>query len=393
VFAPQKSMSPIASSSSTPALLLEGLDNPLASLAATGSSAGAVVAAAPTSSSLSVVLVHPVVLLHILDHHTRRSIQPAPQQRVIGTLLGRRCLDDDRALEITNAFAVPHAERGDEEVAIGKDYNKTMLALHLKAMANNTSGRRHDSNNTVQAAGIKETVVGWYATTSDDPAAPLVGATSSLIHEFYALETADAAAQAAAWATGAAAAATDATALLAGSSSVTATAAAAEPIHLVVDTRLLHNQLHISAYKSTPLFLNNQAAGNVFHELPVTVTCSEPELICLQEMIFKDTTNSSMKDAETTEVLQQSMERLHALLTDTLTFVDQIVDNPQNTEHLAELGKQITDTLAVVPTVRAQVFDQLFHDALQDLLMVSYLSQVTKTQLTIAEKLNATLGI
>lgn len=37
--------------------------------------------------SVSHVIVHPLVLLHVLDHHTRRQ---EVSGRVIGTLLGRR---------------------------------------------------------------------------------------------------------------------------------------------------------------------------------------------------------------------------------------------------------------------------------------------------------------
>merc|ERR1712176_1463925 len=104
------------------------------------------------------------VLLHVLDHHTRRQ---EGSGRVIGTLLGRR---DGKKIEVTNCFAVPHAERGDE-VAIGKDFNKQMLALHLKS-------------------NPKEVVVGWYASTPSSPLdMPLVADTSSLIHDFYATET------------------------------------------------------------------------------------------------------------------------------------------------------------------------------------------------------------
>jgi len=39
------------------------------------------------SSHVNCVIVHPLVLLSILDHHTRR---PDATGRVIGTLLGRR---------------------------------------------------------------------------------------------------------------------------------------------------------------------------------------------------------------------------------------------------------------------------------------------------------------
>ena len=60
---------------------------------------------------------------------------------------------------------MPHAERGDE-VAIGKDFNKQMLALHLRA-------------------NRKETVVGWYASAAlgdveGEEAPDLIANTSSI---------------------------------------------------------------------------------------------------------------------------------------------------------------------------------------------------------------------
>ena len=39
------------------------------------------------ADTISQVIVHPLVLLHVLDHHTRRQ---EGSGRVIGTLLGRR---------------------------------------------------------------------------------------------------------------------------------------------------------------------------------------------------------------------------------------------------------------------------------------------------------------
>ena len=48
--------------------------------------------------------VHPVVILNILDHHSRRN---KDQKRVIGTLLG---INNDGMIEITNCFPVPHKE-------------------------------------------------------------------------------------------------------------------------------------------------------------------------------------------------------------------------------------------------------------------------------------------
>ena len=58
------------------------------------------------SSAVSSVVVHPLVLLSVLDHHTRRQ---EGQLRVIGTLLGRRDGDKVRPfciLETTVSYSI-----------------------------------------------------------------------------------------------------------------------------------------------------------------------------------------------------------------------------------------------------------------------------------------------
>lgn len=313
----------------------------------------------------SSVSVHPLVLLSVLDHHTRRQEGAG---RVIGTLLGRR--EGDK-VEVTNCFAVPHAERGDE-VAIGKDFNRQMLALHLRA-------------------NRKETVVGWYATAlpdddgGDDAAEDggggsgkksgsgpksyrCIADTSSLIHEFYAGECDD------------------------------------DPVHLVVDTGLGDDSVGLRAYKSTPVQVRGEALANLFHEIKLSVKCSESERISLAKMIKAQRTEEETetdaeekKDAAGVDIeedesaaLLASMERLQSMLEKSSEYVDAVVAGKAPADDA--VGRKIADTLATVPRVRPEVFDRMFSDSLQDLLMVTYLSNVTRTQLTIAEKLNATLA-
>ena len=280
-----------------------------------------------TDNAVKQVVVHPLVLLHILDHHTRRQ---ESEGRVIGTLLGRR---DGSTVEVTNCFAVPHAENGDE-VAIGKDFNRKMLALHLRA-------------------NRKEVVVGWYASAASGEGAPaLIADTSSLIHDFYSGEADE-----------------------------------GDPVHLVVDTRLESDSLALRAYKSAPIIVQGESLGNLFHELSLTLRSNEPEATCLSKMIG----SSSVAKESDKDALQVSMEKLHSLLETALEYVNSVVEGKVKPD--VATGREIADALATVPRIRPEVFDRLFHEALQDLLMVTYLSNITRTQLTIAEKLNASLGV
>lgn len=309
---------PNATYGSTPSLLLNTTSSPTTNLAV---------------DSVTTVEVHPLVLLSVLDHHTRRQEGAG---RVIGTLLGRR---DGSKVEVTNCFAVPHAERGDE-VAIGKDFNRQMLSLHLRA-------------------NRKESVVGWYATalpaTEESPDAnPYIADTSSLIHEFYAGECRD------------------------------------DPVHLVVDTRLTGDGVGLKCYESTPVTVGGEPLANMFHEIRMAVRSAESEKICMDKMIAACHPTFVKEEKEEGMELRVSMERLLEMLEMASGYVDQVVEGKLPADD--DVGMRIADTLSTVPRIRKEVFDQMFNDSLQDLLMVTYLSNITRTQLTIAEKLNAVLG-
>ena len=77
---------------------------------------------------------------------------------MIGTLLGTRT-EDGQEVEIRNCFAVGHTETA-EQVEVDMDYQKQMLALHLRA-------------------NPKEILVGWYATSAE------LNTFSALIQNFY----------------------------------------------------------------------------------------------------------------------------------------------------------------------------------------------------------------
>ena len=281
------------------------------------------------------VKVHPAVLFSVLDHYIRRN---EGQKRVIGTLLG---VVEESYVEVTNCFAVQHSDKADE-VFLDKKFQETMSALHHRV-------------------NPKEVIVGWYATSMDGVC---IVDSSSLIHDFYAEECED-------------------------------------PVHLVVDTAMVNDRVGVKAYVSTPLAVADIELANIFHQIKVVLHASEPERICIDRMLKGQQAAedaavagdpSEVASAESVSELTGEIQGLEGSMTKLLDMVElasDYVDKVVSGELPADddTGRQIADTLASVPRIRPEVFDKVFNDNLQDLLMVSYLASLTKSQLKIAERL------
>ncbi|KAF4667452.1 26S proteasome non-ATPase regulatory subunit 7 [Perkinsus chesapeaki] len=87
------------------------------------------------------VVVHPIVLLSIVDHYNRAAKGTA--RRVVGTLLGQML---DGKLHVTNSFALPFEEdlRDPQVWFVDHNYHEKMYAMFKKVSQ-------------------KEVVVGWYS--------------------------------------------------------------------------------------------------------------------------------------------------------------------------------------------------------------------------------------
>ncbi|GKE70323.1 eukaryotic translation initiation factor 3 subunit F, partial [Tanacetum coccineum] len=91
------------------------------------------------------------------------------------------------------------------------------------------------------------------------------------------------------------------------------------------------------------------------------------------------------------EGMEATMERLLALIDDTYKYVDDVVEGrvaPDN-----NIGRFISDTVSSIPKISPPAFDKLVNDSLQDQLLLLYLSSITRTQLSLAEKLNTAAQI
>lgn len=272
------------------------------------------------------VNLHPVVLFSILDHHIRRG---EGQKRVIGTLLGRI---NNGVVEVTNCFPVPHSEK--KEVAVGKEFQRQMYNLHRQV------------NKT-------EEIVGWYGTTGDGEA---FSSHTCLIHDFYGREC-------------------------------------SQPVHLVVDTSLRTNTLDIKAFVNSRLTISNRTLAAQFQQIEAKIRSTEAEKIGVDSMLkAMDGANAGTAltvGAMGSEMsnLEQSIETLLAALRSTCSYVDDVVAGKKPMQQ--ETGQMIAEAVAAVPRIKPKQLEEMFDNSVQDLLMVSYLSNLTRTQLAVAEKLSS----
>ncbi|KAI5656387.1 hypothetical protein M9H77_25180 [Catharanthus roseus] len=195
-----------------------------------------------------------------------------------------------------------------------------------------------------QKVNPKEVIVGWFSTGFG------VTGGSFLIHDFYSREVTN-------------------------------------PIHLIVDTGFTNGETAIKAFVSVGLSLGDQQLASQFQEIPLDLRMVEAERVGF------DILKTPMVDKLPSDLegMEASMERLLALIDDVYKYVDDVVEGlvaPDN-----NIGRYISDTVASIPKLPPQAFDKLVNDSIQDQLLLLYLSSITRTQLTLAEKLNTAAQI
>ncbi|KAG9138792.1 hypothetical protein Leryth_007438 [Lithospermum erythrorhizon] len=198
-----------------------------------------------------------------------------------------------------------------------------------------------------QKVNPKEVIVGWFSTGYG------VTGGSALIHEFYAREA----------------------------------ATTPNPVHLTVDTGFKNGEASVKAFVSVNLSLGDQPVATQFQEIPLDSRMIEAERVGFD--ILKTTTVDKIPGD--LEGMEASMERLLALIDDVSKYVDDVVEGrvaPDNS-----IGRYISETVASLPKLAPQAFDKLVNDSLQDQLLLLYLSSLTRTQLSLAEKLNTAAQI
>lgn len=285
----------------------------------------AAVGVQPTTTPLTVV-IQPQALFSILDHSSRR---PPDQHRVIGTLLGTRSDTDESQITIHSSFAVGHTETTDQ-VEVDMEYQKAMLSLHMRA-------------------NPKEVLVGWYATSSE------LNTFSALIQNHYSSQ---------------------------GEGTYPYPA-----VHLTVSSEA-GKDVEVRAYISSAVGVTPERAADsaAFVPVPYTINYSETDRSAVDSLLgAKNAENRTTNVLTDIESLEKSIEDTIGMLDRVSKYVEGVLE--EEVEPSTALGQFLLNTLALAPKVDPADIEKDFNNHIQDVLTVSYLANMVRTQMDLSNRL------
>lgn len=243
------------------------------------------------------------------------------------------------------------------QVAIDIPHHANLLALHHKVSP-------------------KETVVGWF---SAGPPGPSPG--DALIHDFYRREAAGPGGSGAAPSTP-------------GAPTPPSTPAPSglPPIFLTIDAALAcpPGRPPLSAYVGRSLSLGGSPLACEFVEAPCEVVAGEVDRVggaLLRE--GGDGTDAAASTATApgdAVALDETVDRLVDLLGAGAAYARRCADGSEASPNPAA-GRALADALAALPALPPSELSSLAADASQDALLVSYLAQLVRAQVALADRL------
>jgi len=213
-----------------------------------------------------------------------------------------------------------------EHVAVVLTFHQSMLNLH-------------------STVAPHEQVIGWYATSFNNH--------SVLLHDFYWKEM------------------------------------NRSPVHLVVDpTTLERGNLAVSCFYAIPIHIGERGKlQEHFRPLRYVIKTGQGERTALERMII-DKEKREPSHLSDLDSLERALKGLIDMLSSVSSYIQSVLKGSRVGD--AKIGRLIEETLALIPTYDNGQFDQILTKGLQDVLMVVYLANLTRTHLLLAEQLRET---
>lgn len=228
-------------------------------------------------------------------------------------------------VEVTDCFRVPHDETA-QELFIMMDFASEMFELR-------------------QQVCHGETIVGWFASG--------LGITdhSVLIHAFYAKH-----------------------------------AKCPQPVHLTIDTEMTSGRMTWKAYVNNVIGVPEGTSGSMFSPVPVHVVPYQAELAAVNLLqLSKYQKNRVFQPASDLCQFADSLRGVENNIDALIVYIDRVLSGEVQPD--CAVARKLLSMVNSVPTVSQEQFEEMLNSNIKDVLMVSYLSQLTKTQLKLNEKL------
>jgi len=130
--------------------------------------------------------------------------------------------------------------------------------------------------------------------------------------------------------------------------------------------------------------------GYHFAPLPYKLETSDLQQGSLSVLLrTKDSEKMKSNLSSGIETLSATLGSLGASLETLTTYVDQVVKGEKKGD--PQVGRLLMSCLDSLPSMDASQFDELFNNGLQDKLALVYLFDLTRTQLSLAERLQSTV--
>lgn len=143
----------------------------------------------------------------------------------------------------------------------------------------------------------------------------------------------------------------------------------------------------MKAYVFVPLGVPGATSGSMFTPVQVELVASEPEIAGLD--LLNKTKFSKVRTVEPMPELTKvadAAEKMQVMLDAVIQYVEAVLDGTQESDN--SVGRALNDMVQSVPKMDPDQFEVMLNSNMRDLLMVVYLSQMTKTQLQLNEKLS-----
>ncbi|KAM3390326.1 hypothetical protein ACQJBY_012121 [Aegilops geniculata] len=291
-------------------------------------------AAQLSGRTLEKVVVHPLVLLSIVDHYNR--VARDTRKRVVGVLLGT---SSRGVVDVTNSYAVPF-EEDDKDPRIwflDHNYHESMFSMFKRINA-------------------KEHVVGWYSTgpklkENDLDVHALFTKYGSALQPFILHYVPN-------------------------------------PVLVIIDVQPKELGIPTKAYYAVEEVKENatQKSQKVFVHVPSEIAAHEVEEIGVEHLLrdVKDTTISTLATEVSSKLA--ALKGLDARLTEIRGYLDLVIEGKLPLNH--EILYHLQDVFNLLPNLNVNELIKAFAVKTNDMMLVIYLSSLIRSVIALHNLIN-----